>query len=64
VKYADDFVLLAKGEALLYDVIDRLPEIERCYRMERTVEKAKVLRISRQQSSQQNIIGQMKPDIV
>jgi ribosomal protein S24E len=47
VKYADDFVLLAKGDALLYDVIDRLTEIERYYRMERIVEKAKVMRISR-----------------
>ena len=39
VKYADDLVLLAKEEKVLQDMIDKLIEIGRCYRMEMNVEK-------------------------
>jgi len=31
VKYADEFVLLAKEESVLQDMIDKLIEIGRCY---------------------------------
>jgi len=48
VKYADDLVLLAKGEKVLQDIIDKLIEIVGCYGMEMNVEKTKVMRISRQ----------------
>ena len=34
VKYADDFVLLAKEETVLQSVNDRLTEIARCYGIE------------------------------
>jgi hypothetical protein len=47
VKYADDLVLLAKEEAVLQGMIDRLTEIRRCYRVEMNVEKRMVMRISR-----------------
>jgi len=33
VKYADDFVLLAKEEKVLQGMIDKLIEIGRCYGM-------------------------------
>jgi hypothetical protein len=48
VKYADELVLLPKEEKVLQDMIDKLTEIGRCYGMEMNVEKAKVMRISRQ----------------
>jgi len=48
VKYANDLVLLAKGEKMLQDMIDKLIEIGRCYGLEMNVEKTKVMRISRQ----------------
>jgi len=41
VKYADDFVLMAKEEAVLQGTIDKLNEIGRCYGMEMNVEKRK-----------------------
>jgi hypothetical protein len=41
-------VLLAKEEMVLQDMIDKLIEIGRCYGMEMTVEKTKVMRILRQ----------------
>jgi hypothetical protein len=41
VKYADDFVLLAKKEMVLQDMIDKLIEIGRSYEMEMNVEKKK-----------------------
>jgi hypothetical protein len=47
VKYADDLVLLAKGEKVLQDMIDKLIEIGGCYGMELNMEKTKVMRISR-----------------
>jgi hypothetical protein len=39
VKYADDFVLLAKEETVLQSMTHRLTEIGRCYRMEMNKEK-------------------------
>jgi len=48
VKQADDLVLLAKGEKVLQDMIDKLIEIGRRYGMEMNVEKTKIIRISRQ----------------
>jgi hypothetical protein len=48
VKYADDLVLLAKEEVMTRDVIDRLIEIRKCYRMEINMGKNKIMRISRQ----------------
>jgi hypothetical protein len=41
VKYADDFVLLAKEEKVLQDVVDKLIEIGRCYGMETNAKKTK-----------------------
>jgi hypothetical protein len=48
VKYSDDLVLLAKGEKVLQDMIDKLIEIGKCYGIEMIVEKTKVIRFSRQ----------------
>jgi len=45
-KYADDLVLLAKEEAVLYGMIERLAETGTCYRMEMNEGKTKVMRIS------------------
>jgi hypothetical protein len=39
VKYADDLVLLAKEEKVLQDMIDKLIETGRCYKMETNMEK-------------------------
>jgi hypothetical protein len=41
VKYADGFMLLAKGEAVLQGMIERIIEIEneKCSEMEMNVEK-------------------------
>jgi hypothetical protein len=39
MKYADDFVLLPKGEGVLQGMVDRLIEIGRCYAMETDVKK-------------------------
>jgi len=39
---------------VLQDVVDRLVEIGRCYRMEMNVEKTKVMRILRQTSPLQD----------
>jgi len=47
-------VLLAKEEMVLQDMVDRLVEIGRCYRMEINVGKTKVMRISRQTSPVQD----------
>ena len=41
-------VLMAKEETVLQGIIDKLIEIGRCYGMEMSVEKTKVMRISRQ----------------
>ena len=50
VKYADDLVLMAKEETVLWGMIDKLIETGRYYDMEMNVEKTKVMRISRQPS--------------
>ena len=50
VKYEDDLVLKAKEEKVLQGMIDKLIEVGGCYGMEINVEKAKVMRISRQTS--------------
>jgi hypothetical protein len=47
MKYVDELVLLAKEEAVLQGMNERLTEIGSCYRMEMNVEKNKVLRVSR-----------------
>jgi hypothetical protein len=50
VKCADDLVLVAKEEAMLQDITDRLTESGECYGMEINVEKTQIMRISRQPS--------------
>jgi DNA-binding transcriptional regulator GbsR (MarR family) len=50
VKYVSDLMLLAKEETVLQGMIESLIEIGRCYGMERSVGKVKVMRISRQTS--------------
>jgi hypothetical protein len=42
VKYVDDLVLLAKEEAVLQGVFDRLNEIGMCYGIEINVEKLRL----------------------
>src|SRR5215469_12985860 len=64
VKYADDFVLMAKEETVLQGMIDKLIEIGRCYGMEMNVEKTKVMRISRHPSPVTIIIDQKQLDNV
>jgi len=44
----DELMLLGKEETVLQDMIDKLIKIGRCYRMDKNVEKTKVMRISRQ----------------
>jgi hypothetical protein len=58
VKYIDDLVLLANGEAVLQGMSDRLTEIGRCYGMATNAEKNQVMRISRQPSPVQIMIDQ------
>ena len=58
VKYADDLVLLAKEEAVLQDMIERLTETGTCYGMEMNVGKTKVMKISKQSSAMQIIIDE------
>ena len=48
MKYADDLVLLAKEEAVLQGMIERLTEIGISYGMEMNAEITKVITISRQ----------------
>jgi len=50
VKYADDLILMAKEETVLQGMIDKPIETGRCYGSEMTVEKTKVMRISRHPS--------------
>jgi len=54
-------MLLAKEETVLQGMIERVIEIGRCYGMERSVGKAKVMRISRQTSPVQMMIDQKQP---
>jgi hypothetical protein len=56
LKYADDFLLLAKEERVLEGKPDRLNEVVRYYGMEMNVEKTKVKRISRQLSPVQSTV--------
>jgi len=56
VKYADDLVLLAKEEAVLQDMTERLSDTGRCYGTEMNVEKPKAMRISRQPTPLQSMI--------
>jgi hypothetical protein len=48
VKYADELVLVAEEEPVLWGMMERLIEIGRCYGMEMNVDETKVLKISRQ----------------
>ena len=43
MKYADDLVLLAKEEAVLQGMSERLNEIGRCYGTEMKVEKTQIM---------------------
>jgi len=49
VTFADDFVLMAKEEKVLQDMIDKIIDTGKCYGMEMNVEKTKGMRISRKQ---------------
>jgi hypothetical protein len=57
VRYANKIVLLAKEEAMLQDIIERLTASGRCYGMEMNVEKTKVKGISRQPFQIQIVIN-------
>ena len=59
MKYADDLVLIAKEETVLQGMVDKLIEIGSCYGMEMSVEKTKVMRISRQPSAVTIMIDQI-----
>ena len=61
VKYAGNLMLLAKEETVLQGMIESLIEIGRCCGMERSVGKAKAMRISRQTSPVQRMIDQKQP---
>jgi hypothetical protein len=56
VKYADDFLLLAKEETVLEGKPDRLNAVVGYYGMEMNVKKTKVKRISRQMSPEQSTV--------
>jgi hypothetical protein len=58
VKFADDLVLLAREENVLQGTVDRLNEIGKRYGMEMSVEKTKVMRISRQPAPMKLMIDQ------
>ena len=64
VIHTDNPVLLAKAEAVLQGMIEKLVEIGRCYRMEMSVEKTKVMRFSREPSPIQIVIDQKQPENV
>jgi len=64
VKYADGFVLLAKGQVVLQGEIDRLNEIGRYYGKEVNVNIINVLRISRRPSTTQIMIEQKQMEHV
>jgi hypothetical protein len=44
VKYADDLLLLAKGETVIQSITERLIDIGRCCGMEMNVEETKNLK--------------------
>ena len=50
MKHADGLVLIVKEDTVLQGMVDKLIEIGRCYGMEMSVEKTKVIRILRQSS--------------
>jgi hypothetical protein len=56
VKYANGIVLLAKGETVLQDMIDKLIEIGRLYGIEVNVENTKAMRISGQPPTIQIVV--------
>ena len=56
--------LLAKEEAVLQGIIERLVDIGRCYGMEMNVGKTKVMGITSQLSPLQIIIDQKQPEDV
>ena len=58
MKYADGLVLLAKREAVLQGVTERLNEIGRYYGKEVNVDVTSMLRISKQPSAVQILIDQ------
>ena len=64
MKYADGFVLLAKGQVVLQGEIDRLNEIGRYYGKEVNVNIINVLRISRRPSTTQIMIEQKQMEHV
>jgi len=60
----DELVLLAKEEAVMQGMSDRLTEIGICYGIEMNVENIKVIRILRQPSPLQIMIDQKQPENV
>jgi len=64
VKYADELVLLAKEDAVIQSMSDRLNETGICYGIEMNVKKTKVIRISRQPSPLEIMIDQKQPENV
>ena len=59
VKYANDFVLMAKEETTMVCMTDTMNEIGRCYGREKDVKKTKLMRILRQ-PSQASVITDQK----
>jgi hypothetical protein len=59
VKYANDFVLMAKEETVMVCTTDTMNEIGRCYGREKDVKKTKVMGILRQ-PSQVSVITDQK----
>ena len=64
MKYADDLVLLAKEEAVLQGMSERLNEIGRCYGTEMKVEKTQIMWISRHPSPIQIMVDKQQPENV
>jgi len=58
VKYADNLVVLAKEKMVLLNITDSLIEIVQCSGMDISVEKTKVMTISRQPFPVQIMIAQ------
>ena len=60
MKYAEDLVLLAKEEAVLHGMIERLTEIGKCYGMVMNIEKTKAMKISKQPSPIQIMVDKIQ----
>ena len=60
----DELVLLAKEEAVMQGMSDRLTEIGICYGIEMNVENIKVIRILRQPSPLQIMVDQKQTENV